>query len=198
MKKIVTKCLVMGALAIGMSSTAMAEEEVVKSTPAGKFKPMAFEMTEGENIATALLLVGLKGDVQGVMCYNNPQVVNLADDCHRVEGKISQYDGSNHVVLAGRELRQGGIGVNDTIITAPIADPIIVYPTIPSQMHSIQAGLIKGATASMIALHGEATPIHGTYKGNIFYTPRGQVPYQPATQAIVVGAPGTTVCPICF
>ena len=183
MKNIFTKCLVLSALAIGMSSNVMAEELVVKSSHAPKLTPIAFEVNEGDNKATALLLLGKKGDVNGLICYTNPTVPSLGDDCYRVTGKISQYEGSNHIELLGNEIKSTKIIQTTTLITYEhtIVTPQINMSTATKQIDQnspddkavggiaqsinvkYQAGIFQTNTLEPIAYAGIAQPQTGCY-----------------------------------
>ena len=101
MKTKFTKCLVMGALAIGMSSTVMAEAKHVKSSHAGKYHPVAYSATEGDNSAIALLLVNDRGLAHGLTCTNKGQALFAAGDCSRVDGQVSGYEGMIAYDLSG-------------------------------------------------------------------------------------------------
>jgi hypothetical protein len=119
MKNRLTKCLVLSALAIGMSSNVMAEELVVKSSHAPKLTPIAFEVNEGDNKATAFLLSGKKGDLNGTLCYTSVAQTEMAADCHRVTGNISRYGGSHHIELSGNEIKGSKLYVTSAHIKVP-------------------------------------------------------------------------------
>lgn len=173
MKIIVTKCLVLSALAIGMSSNVMAEELVVKSSHAHKLTPIAFEVNEGEQKATALLLLGKKGDINGLICYTSAQT-NLGDNCYRVTGKISQYGGSNHIELLGNEIKHSKINKTTALIDIPSEVAQTGAPT----MYTINTAVAQEA------IGGEATSLYAQYKNNQFITSYGFVNYQQPTQVI--------------
>jgi hypothetical protein len=105
MKTKLTKCLVLSALAIGMSSPVMALKEVVKPAHAGKLTPVAFEINEGDKTALALLLLGHTGNVEGVVCVTVAERTVIDDDCTRVKGTAEQYDDHTSFSLNGEDLK---------------------------------------------------------------------------------------------
>jgi hypothetical protein len=181
MKNIVTKCLVMGALAIGMSSTVMAGALEKVRTPhksqSTKFFPIAFEVTKGEKTATALLLLPKKGDIHGLICFTSAQS-NLGDDCSRVTGKISQYEGYNHIELQGFGLKQGRVIHTTALIKFPIND---FAQTLT--MHT------TSTAGPETEIGGLATQYLPKYKNGQFITSTGSAAYQ---------APSLTPPPYCI
>jgi len=180
MKNIFTKCLVLSALTIGMSSTVMAEEEAVKATKKGDYTPIGFEITEGDNNAHALLLLGKKGDVNGLICYSSLATALDSDNCHRVKGQITQHDGSKVIELVGKEIKHSGIWQTDTIIVEhTVAIPSFEMATVTKPLSGTISD--KGNT-----LYAQAIPTHVTYTGGLFtfVSDKGAaltVPYTPAT-----------------
>ena len=181
----------MGALAIGMSSNVMAVKLVVPPPPIDpydvqhKSNPIAFEVTEGEITATALLLPGKKGDINGLICFTSDQI-NLGEDCSRVTGKMREYDGYNHIELHGTGIKQEKIVQTIAMIDFPIvADASSTY-----MMYTTTAPITM--TASGVA--AAYTPV---YKHGQFRTRSGVVSYQPPKQAGIVGCDvinGQVIC----
>ena len=119
MKRKLSQCMVMGALAFGMTSTAMTEEEVVKSSPADKFTPVAYEITEGDKTALALLLLGNKEHVEGLVCLGSKEQPAIEDGCLSVKGTTEQYDGISTIQLRGSDINNQNILVTKLIVKLP-------------------------------------------------------------------------------
>ena len=93
MKTKLTKCLVMGALAIGMSSNVMAKmTEVVKPSHTGKLQPFAFESLDAHGIQGFYFLLDKKGSFTGLSCVTG-DIKDLAPtNCSKVSGKAALED----------------------------------------------------------------------------------------------------------
>ena len=164
----------MGALAIGMSSNVMAVKLVVAPSPTDpnddvqhKSNPIAFEVTEGEITATALLLIPKKGEINGLICFTNPQI-NLGDDCSRVTGKMSQYDGINQIELTGTGIKQAKINQTKALIYFPM----VADASAPYRM------FVTSTTGVDTVIRGLATQFSLKYKNRNFITSNAIVHYQ--------------------
>ena len=208
MKNIVTKCLVMGALAIGMSSPVMALKEVVKPAHAGKLTPVAFEITEGDKTAHALLLLGQTGDVEGVVCVTDAGIAVSEDDCTRVKGRAGQYGDHTSFSLRGDDLLNYKHTELHILVTLDATD---TKSAVASYLASLTQDYIPGTpslppVAIVMAPAAAVSRIPVTFNNGTFSVPNQivasqqgfTIPYAPDTRHVGLpacgGLAGVTGC----
>ena len=125
-------------------------------------------MTKGEKTATALLLFPIKGEINGLICFTSAQS-NLGDDCFRVAGKMSQYDGRNHIELQGTGIKQAKINQTKALIDFPIEGDT----SSPYRM------FVTSTAGSETEVGGSAIQYLPKYKNGQFFTSAGSPYYTP-------------------
>ena len=184
MKNIVKKSLVLSALAIGMSSTVMAQLlfPIPLSQSQHGYTPVAYEINDGEKKATALLLLGDKGHVEGLFCVTGADQSGLGEDCLRVEGKAQQYDGLTAIELKGTKISPSQL--LETKIHFLIPSPTSAEaPAAVAVMTTYSYVQQPANTPAYTVMTSSPTPIPVTYRKGRFITSNGACAYTPITPA---------------